>query len=127
MALNQLSRFMAFDFHGFFDAKTMMVKSIMPIKEYDGDKCVGTAGTKIDAVIIADKTKYPDPDPNRNNSFSSFVFKLPDVDVDTVRQQLKISDQIQLIGCSKASVYGKYRNELSLSVKLSDIKKVVKS
>lgn len=126
MALNQLVAFLEFNVQAFFIDKLMMIKSILPMKVYDGKKAVGTQGTKIGAVIISDKTKYPNDDPNMRNAFSSFNLKLPDVDVDTVREQLHIGDQFKLTGCTKASVYGDYKNELSISAKLSDIKKVVK-
>lgn len=125
MALKQLRGFLNFDLLGFVREKMMMVKSTAPMKVYNNGTCVGTKGSRVEAVIILDKTKYPDPDPNQSNSFATFSIKFPDVDIDTLRENLHIGDKFKLVGCTKAIVYGDYQNELSISAELSDIKKVV--
>lgn len=118
--LKQLSAFNKFDLGAFLTGKVLMIVAITPIKVYKDGEPVGEEGSKVETVISVDNTKYPNSDPNQTNSFERFNVKVPE-DVKTVREKLKIGDTYTLKKYIKASIYGEYRNQLSVSTKLDCI------
>lgn len=123
--LKQLSAFNQFDLGEFLVGKVLMVAAITPIKVYKDGEPVGEDGSKIETIITVDKTKYPNPDPNMTNSFERFNVKVPE-DIKTVRGKLKIGNKYNMKKYIKASVYGDYRNQLSVSSKLDYIEVIDK-
>ena len=120
--MKQLSAFNRFDWQGFLANKVLMVRAILPVPMYKDGKKVGYQGSKVSVCIAKDATKYPNTDPNQSNYLENFDIKVPD-DVETVRGKLTIGDTIKVEKCDKCSIYGDFRNQLSMTVPLVGLRK----
>lgn len=121
--MKKLTQFLTFD-KRFYEGKAFVVVDTKTYSEYSAD---GTAtdnklGTKIDALVIQDDTKYPKQEDKGINKYQKLSFKLPNVfSVNVKQDDLFTIDTNEII---KASVYGNYRNELSTTIRPSAIKVV---
>lgn len=107
-----LGQFNRFDCDSFFRGKSLMVLSSSVWKDNEDDTKV--LGTKLSVVIISDKTNYKraegDSSSNRFEKISVKVSKSVSVDENSY---------ISLVNPT-ATIYGEYRNQLS--VRCDDIK-----
>lgn len=107
-----INQFNKFDTAAFFADKRFKVIGISELKDYNTKEHIGT---KVEVVIVADNTKYkPSTDGSvYSNLYEKLTFK--------VMREVKppIGSLIEPIN-AVASIYGEYRN--MLSVKCSDIK-----
>ncbi len=105
-----LNQFLSFNWDAFSKGKTFLVIGVSDYQDFDTKKHLGT---KVDCVIATDNTQYNFKDgevfSNRYEKISFKVSKDVDVPVDT-----KIVPQNAV-----ASIYGEYRN--MLSVKCDDV------
>ncbi len=105
-----LNQFVCFDFSAFMDGKTFVVTGVSDYQDFETKKHLGT---KVECVIVADKTHYTFKDGKTfTNRFERITFKVnkdvnPPVDAQVMPKN------------AVASVYGEYRNQLS--VKCDDI------
>ncbi len=112
MALKRLTQFLHFDWESFSADKQFSVTDCREWVDHDTKMVIGT---KVEAVIINDKTKYIDNNGdilNTTNRYSSVTFKVGkrmNIPVNSLIKPLKV----------KAKVYGQY-NEC-LSIKCEDI------
>lgn len=110
--MKNLNQFNHFDFRGFSAAKTLVATHCGPWVDYETKE---HKGTKIEVVIAKDDTVYqPGKDgAMATNLYEKFAIKVAkDVSV-------PVGSTVEIIG-GTASIYGDYRNQLS--VKADDIK-----
>ena len=108
--MKYLSQFLVFDWERFNQGKQYVATGVSEYTDYDTGNHLGT---KVDAVIISDKTPYKQKDGSTgNNRFEKICFKCSkDVNV-------PLDARIDPKGVV-ATVYGDYRN--LLSIKCEDI------
>ena len=114
MALKKLNDFIFFDFKKFWEGKAGVCTSLEPWIDFESKKVVGT---KAKIAIVKDETQYRQKDgENVTNKFESFIVKIPKTEVnDLVDRPVRIINPV-------ATVYGQYRNELS--VKADDVQAI---
>lgn len=103
--MKKLSIFLNFNWEAFAKDKTFMVTECKPWLDYETKK---VWGTKVGFIIIEDKTNYNAPEGETvSNAWEKGVIK--------IRKELNIPEKsiIQTKGVI-ASVYGEYRNQLSI-------------
>lgn len=103
--LKNLSQFNKFDFQGFSKGKVFSVVSVSEYKDFNTKEHLGT---KVEVVILEDKTEYINSSDSRNNRFEKLVFKVTkDVDV-------PVDARINPINAI-AKVFGEFQNQLSIT------------
>lgn len=109
--MKNLNQFMLFDWKTFSDGKRFRVTGTSEWKDYDSGNHLGT---KVEVAIVEDRTQYK-PDKNGNvqtNSYEKFPVKV------AKNVSVPVGAFVALDGVT-ATVYGEYRNQLS--VKAQDI------
>ena len=106
MGLKKLSQFNVFDFRKFSEGKKYMCVGISDYVDYETKRHMGT---KVEAVITEDRTRYQQKDGECvSNAFEKLTFKvLKDIKV-------PINAYINPVNVD-AKVYGDYRNQLSIT------------
>lgn len=113
MGLKKLSRFQVFDANGFFAKKEMLLTKVEAWQEGEDADHLQTKGTKITAVIYIDNTAYgTDLGLNRGESIT---FKVAQP-VSTFSNWRPFNTRFKVNSFTKVSVYGDYRNQLSIKV-----------
>ena len=101
-----------FDFESFSAKKKFMYIGKQPWRDFNSGEIIGS---KIEAVIMLDKTDYGEADVN--NLYEKITFKVP--------KNLDIPLQAEIRPINPiATVYGEYRNQLSVTA--DDIQIVTK-
>ena len=123
MALKKLNQFLQFDYPRFSDGKICQVVGVSEWVDYDTKKHIGT---KIEVVIVEDKTRYTYKDGEVvSNRFEKLVYK--------VKKDVKVPIDARVEPVNPvATVYGDFRNQLSIveddiriiSPRVADIPKV---
>ena len=115
--MKKLRQFQKFDHEKFFNGKMMIVKEVKETFEYDdnGENTGKVLGTTVVAVITRDNTKYDDEEKTNLNFMESFNIKVPKINFEVAQ-----GAEIKPVNITKASVYGKYMNQLS--IECEDIK-----
>lgn len=105
-----LNQFMAFNWDAFSEGKTFVVVGVGEYQDYDTKTHLGT---KVDCIIASDNTQYKFKDGEKfSNRFEKISFKVcKDVTV-------SLDTRVKPVN-AVASIYGEYRNQLS--VKCDDI------
>lgn len=113
-----LKQFLEFNTAAFFNDKKIMVLNVEPYYSYvDGKKTDQKLGTKINAIISGDNTKYFDD--SIDNLFEKISFKIPGVyDIN-----IKKMSRIKITKFEKVVVYGQYQNQLSIEISNFEILK----
>lgn len=108
MSLKKLSHFQYFDIEGFLEKKKLMTIGVQEWKDFDTQKVLGT---KIELVIIVDKTDYGTTtgDEVVSNLYEKLTVKIP-----AKLTNVPINAEVKLIN-PEAVVYGEYRNNLSIT------------
>ena len=108
--MKYLNQFISFDWNRFAEGKTFLVTGVSEWVDYDSKSHLGT---KVEVVILADNTKYEFKNGDRStNRFEKLTFK--------INKDLEIPMDSKVVPRGvTASVYGEYRN--LLSVKCTDI------
>ncbi len=109
--MKHLSEFLHFDTDTFLKDKTLMTVSV---KEWNDFESKNHMGTKVEVVIVTDKTPYRQKAGEQTtNRFEKLTFKIPkDINVPLESYVVPVN--------AKATVYGEYRNMLSITAE--DIK-----
>lgn len=103
--MKKLSQFLFFDWDSFSEGKRYMGVGRKDWKDYESGELLGS---KIDAVIVQDKTKYELAEGEIvSNLYERFTIKVPRV-ID-----IPMNVEIQLKNV-EATVYGDFRNQLSV-------------
>jgi len=109
-----LNQFIKFDWDAFAEGKTFIVTSISEYVDFDTKAHLGT---KVDCVIATDNTVYKFKDGEEfTNRFEKISFK--------VSKDINIPIETRVVPKNAvATIYGEYRNQLS--VKCDDIVPVI--
>lgn len=102
-----LSKFQKMDFEGFAKGKQFMSVSVKPWKNYETGEILGT---KLESVIVKDKTDYGLSKDGEmiSNLFEKITFK--------VAAEIDVPLNVEIIPINPvAKVYGEYRNQLSVT------------
>ncbi len=104
--MKKLNMFTYFDFNGFAKGKRFMSTGIQPWKSFDTGEVIGT---KVEAVIVQDKTDYGNKEGDVvSNLYEKVVFK--------VRLNIDVPMNVEIRPINaEATVYGDYRNQLSIT------------
>ena len=105
-----LNQFLMFNWDGFAEGKSFLVTGV---SEYQDFVTKQHLGTKVECIILSDKTPYSYKDGQEfTNKFEKITFKvLKDVDI-------PLESYVMPKGVT-ANIYGEFRNQLS--VKCEDI------
>lgn len=114
MGLKKLSRFQLFDSKGFFEDKDFMLSKVEEWQEGEDAQHLKTVGTKVTGVIFRDRTSYGKAGQGINAG-ESLVFKVSQP-VTTFASWKSFNTVFKATDFTKVSVYGDYRNQLSVKV-----------
>lgn len=104
MSLKKLNNFTYFDIDEFVAKKKLVVICVQQWKDFESKKLIGT---KIETVIILDRTDYGNSEGIVNNLYEKLIIKVP------AKIDVPINSEIRLIN-AEATVYGEFRNQLSI-------------
>ena len=109
-----LNQFLSFNWDAFAEGKTFIVTGVSEYQDFETKKHLGT---KVDCIIASDKTPYKFKNGEEfTNRFEKISFK--------VSKDVTIPIETRVIVKNvTASIYGEYRNQLS--VKAEDIQVVM--
>ncbi len=101
-----LSKYLIFDWTAFSKDKGFMSVRVSEWKNPDGQ----ILGVKVEALITDDQTDYGSPELAQANLYEKVVFKVP--------RQITVPPQVEIRpkGNVRATVYGDFRNQLSVTV-----------
>ena len=105
--MKKLNLFTLFDFTAFSKGKQFMSTGIQAWKDHETGAILGT---KVEAVIVKDRTDYGSSKDGEkiSNLFEKLVFKVP--------SEIDIPLNVEIIPVNPiATVYGEYRNQLSIT------------
>lgn len=108
--MKKLSYFLYFLIEDFLKGKRLMVIGQSEWKDYDSGKLLGT---KVETVIIEDKTDYGTLG-KALNLYEKMTIKVPK------QIRVPVNSEITIIN-PEASVYGDYRNQLSVTAESVEI------
>lgn len=114
MGLKKLSRFQVFDAKGFFEGKDFMLSKVEEWQEGEDLDHLKTVGTKVTGVIFRDRTSYGKAGQGINAG-ESLVFKVSQP-VTAFANWKPFNTVFKASTFTKVSVYGDYRNMLSVKV-----------
>jgi hypothetical protein len=113
MSLKKLSLFQYFDIDTFLAKKKLMTVGVQEWKDFETQNILGT---KVEVVIVEDKTDYGNSDGNVvNNLYEKLSIKIP-----AKLNNVPMNTVVRLIN-PEAVVYGEYRNALSLTAENIEI------
>ena len=112
--MKKLNKFLKFDLVAFVKGKTFEVVEVKPHFVYENGEKKESDGVTIKVAITSDSTDYGDADVT--NKFEQFGIKCIGADLIQAREKFHIGDVVELIKYKKATVYGKFRNELSVEI-----------
>lgn len=104
--MKHLSSFLSFDYKAFFEGKRLLFIKSEPWR--DGELVVGA---KVVAQIFEDKTDYSK---EGDNFGEQVVVKVRGVDPSSFAKLKPFSTEITISEVERASVFGDYRNQLSI-------------
>lgn len=106
MPLKKLYRFSYFDIDGFLEGKKL---STVGLTEWKDFKTQNVLGSKVETVIIEDKTDYGTVEGEIvSNIYEKLTIKVPK------KVEVPMNVMVRLIN-SEAVVYGEFRNRLSIT------------
>lgn len=114
MGLKKLSHFQLFDTKKFFESKDFMLSKVEEWQEGDDPQHLQTVGTKVTGVIFRDNTDYGKAGQGINSG-ESLVFKVSQP-VTNFSSWKPFNTVFKANNFTKVSVYGEYRNQLSVKV-----------
>lgn len=103
--LRKLKNFLYFDWEDFIKDKRLFITNLNDWKDFETGR---NKGTKVECVIIEDKTDYGDV--SVSNRFEKIVIKIPK------KLDISVNQEIRIIE-GEASVYGEFYNNLSIVAK----------
>lgn len=109
--MKSLSQFEKFDYNAFLKGKLLFFVSEKEYQKYEDGNPVGREGLRLELIIMKDETEYKDGR-TQDNVYEKIYVKVP---TSKLSLGIEINQPVKIINVLKASVYGKYRNELSLT------------
>lgn len=114
MSLKKLALFQKFDAKSFFESKDFMLAKLEDWQEGDDPQHLHSVGTKVSGVIFHDKSDYGKAGIGINQG-ETIVFKVSQP-VASFSSWKPFNTVFKTNGFTKVSVYGEYRNQLSVKV-----------
>jgi len=106
MSLKKLNRFVEFNIVEFLKGKRLDTVGLLDWKDFETQKILGT---KVEVVIVSDKTDYHTAEGEIvSNLYEKLTVKIP------AKITVPMNTEVRLIN-PKATVYGEYRNALSIT------------
>lgn len=106
MAFKKLNDFVHFDFEKFWNGKVGKCTGCSTWSDFNTKEVLGT---RVEITIVKDDTPYKQKDGEQvTNMFKTLVVKVPRTSVN-----VKVGDNVHIVN-PVATVYGQYRNELSV-------------
>ncbi len=113
MALKKLNMHLKFDTNGFLANKKLMTVGVQEWKDFETQNLLGT---KVEVVIVEDKTDYGTTDGTVvNNLYEKLSVKIP-----AKLNNVPMNAIVRLIK-PEAVIYGEYRNALSITAESIEI------
>lgn len=112
MALKGLNQFLQFDLSAFLKDKRLYYVKTEPWKDGDNE-----LGSKVVAQIGEDRTQYRQQ--NVNNFGEQLTVKVREVTPSAFAQFRPLSTEIAIRDVERATIYGDYRNQLSIIAKIA--------
>lgn len=112
MGLKGLNQFLEFNLHKFLEDKRLTYLKASDWK--DGDK---TLGSKVTTQVVEDRTPYSHP--GTDNFGEQITVKVRGVAPSAFAQLRPLSTEIIVKDVERATVYGDYRNQLSIIAKIA--------
>lgn len=109
--MKSLTQFQKFDIDGFLKGKLLFFVSEAEYEKYENGSPVGREGLKAELIIMKDETEYKDGKTG-DNLYEKLIVKVP-----TAKSTLglALNQPVRLVNVLKASLYGDYRNQLSIT------------
>lgn len=114
MSLKKLSQFQVFDSKSFFESKDFLLSKIEEWQEQEESQNLKTVGTKVTGVIFVDKSTYGNAGTGINRG-ESITFKVSQP-VTNFSSWKAFNTVFKATAFTKVTVYGEYRNQLSVKV-----------
>lgn len=106
--MKYLTQFLKFYWQGFRNGKTFSVTGIREWVDYTSKE---KRGWCVDTVIVEDKTQYK----AKNGEIGSNLYEKVTFKVEgTARPSVNVGDSVEPVGEPVCTVYGDYRNQLSV-------------
>lgn len=112
MALKGLNQFQKFDFGEFLKDKRLVYLKSAPWKDGDVE-----AGSKVVLQIAEDRTQYAKP--GMDNFGEQLAVKVRGVAPSAFAQLRPLSTEVVIKDVERATVYGDFRNQLSIIAKIA--------
>lgn len=116
--------FMKFNLPVFLKGKKLEIANIAEHKKYVDGQPGDVDGVSVKVAIVSDPTDYGQP--GVSNLYQLFTVRINGARLDDVVGIMKPGDPVQLVHYVKASIYGQYRDQLSVQVNSINDLKVVK-
>lgn len=121
--MQKLNMFQKFDLQSFLENKSLEVASFKEHKKYEDGKPVGIDGVAITVAVVRDNTDYGTP--GISNLYQTFNIRINGATLEEVSTRFSPGDSVMLIRYDKASIYGEYRNQLSVQCNdINDLEKI---
>lgn len=112
MALKGLSSFQRFDLEGFLKDKRLIYVKAEPWVDQGQE-----VGSKVTLQIIEDNTVYSKPE--TTNFGEQFKIKVKSLAPSTYGKLKPLSTEVQVTEVERATLFGEYRNQLSIIASVS--------
>lgn len=109
--MKNLTQFEVFNIDEFLNGKLLLFIAEKDYQKYENGEPVGREGIKAELIIMKDDTVYKDGK-TQDNLYEKLFVKVP---TSKSTLGLTLNQPVKLINVLKASVYGKYRSDLSLT------------
>lgn len=109
--MKSLNQFVNFDHNAFLRGKLLVFVSEKEYQKYEDGNPVGREGLRVELIIMKDETQYKDGR-TQDNLYEKMYVKVP---TPKTSLGIELNQPVKVVNVFKSSVYGKYRNELSLT------------
>lgn len=109
--MKSLAQFEVFDINEFLRGKLLIFVSEKEYQKYEEGVPVGREGIRAELLIMKDETEYKEGK-TQDNLYEKLFVKIP---TSKSTLGLDLNQPVKVINVLKASVYGKYRSDLSLT------------
>lgn len=116
--MKKLNQFVKFDLSSFVKGKVLEVTEVKSHFAYENGEKKDPDGVTIKVGIASDTTNYGED--GITNKFEQFAIKCIGADLDQAKKKFRIGDSVKFVKYFGATVYGKYRNELSVEISSLD-------
>lgn len=121
--MKALSCFTHFDLSAFLKDKVLAVKRVKSWTDYKTGEVLGTS---IELIVMSDETEYPVPASVEGGEITNvgetFTVKVRGSDASMFSRFVPMATIVEVVECERSSVWGEYRNNLTVVGKVKEIK-----